>query len=295
MPKADKNTNKNRQHQDPDDVDDLEGGGDEQAPSNTGDTVRSALERIFSSGNFRSVAYQEIRALEQKNNRLLRRNRELRSHVEELETAKPADDAVVLAKDDAAEWAAFKKLNVKAADLAATIDEHGKLKAKETERSEEEQHEDAAEALGFENVAAFTRWLNREKLHLEFRDDRIKDEETGRTVTVKTPIVRSKADEKAALEPLAGYIEREVPDMIVLFESPPIDESDDEDESELATAGADRVPRRQLHHTPRTVSGTNGVRMPVTRNVRPSTGAARSEKAIQQQTDQKRAAGGYSL
>lgn len=312
MPKDDKNKNKNRQTRDPDDLDDLEGGDDDLVPNNTGDTVRSTLERIFSSGNFRSVAYQEVRALEQKNNRLLRRNRELKSQVDELEQTKPGDDSVVLAKDDAAEWAAFKKLNVKATDVEKTIKEHGDLKAKDVERADEEKFADAAEALGYENVALFTRMLTREGLHLEFRDERVKDEDSGKTITVRVPVVRPKADDKAELEPLDSYLEREMPEIVPVLQAEPEGE-DDEDEGEMVGAGAgsdsaERAIRRfsagergtrngnSSHSTrSREAVATGGVRMPVTRNARPSTGASRDDKRQKEAIEQKRQTGNYGL
>jgi hypothetical protein len=230
-----------------------------------------------------------------KNFKLRRKIEQLRIDIAKLTEVAPKDGALVLSKEDAAEYQAFKKLNLKSADLATLVDEHGKLKAKDAERSAEELFADAADALGFENVPLFMRTMMREGLHLEFKDERVKDEETGKTETVRVPMVRAKADEKAQLVPLADYLEDEIPELIEALQMAPAAGGDEEGDdaaagergergaSETFTRTASRIaagdPDARRAATRSAQRGaSNGVRIPVTRNARPSTGASRDAK-----------------
>jgi hypothetical protein len=238
-----------------------------------------------------------------KNFKLRRKIEQLRIDNAKLAEAAPKDGALVLSKDDAAEYQAFKKLNLKAADLEKTIKEHGELKAKDAERSEEELFADAAEALGFENLPLFMRTMMREGLHLEFKDERVKDDETGKTETVRVPMVRAKADDKAQLAPLAEYLETELgTEFITAFQIAPDEgegaeeaEGEERSGSESFTRTASRVSagdpdaRRAAARSAQrgTSNGSNGVRIPVTRNARPSTGASRDAKKEKEAFEEK--------
>lgn len=238
------------------------------------------------------------------------KNRGLEEEIGQLRGQTPADGSLVLTKEDAAEFAEFKKLAMKPADLKTALDEHAKLKGEKDERSIDQLWADAAAELGFENVPLFTRMLKREGLHLEFRDERAKDDETGKTTVVRVPMVRAAKDDKAQLESLDDYVEREFGDAaIVAFETAPAtgEETDDEDDIAESTVGA--ASRRGTRRE-RTVGASNGashggsngasqtiagVRIPVTRNARPLTSERRSQKKDDEALQQKRVAGGYRL
>ena len=240
-----------------------------------------------------------------KNFKLRRKLEQLRIDNAKLAEAAPKDGAIVLSKDDAAEYQAFKKLNLKAADVEKVVKEHGELKAKDAERSEEELFADAADALGFENLPLFLRTMTREGLHLEFKDERVKDEETGKTELVRVPMVRAKADEKAQLVPLEEYLETELgTEFITAFQVAPDEGAADEDDAEeenglagVSMAGDERVRRSRAANTAgtrgRTSANGHGIRIPVTRGARPSTGASREKKQLEKMEEEKRGSGVY--
>ena len=223
------------------------------------------------------------------------KNRELEEQLAKVQGAAPKDGQVLLSKEDAAEFAAFKKLNLKAADLATIVTEHGEQKTRLAERDAEELYVEVADALGFENLPAFMRYMEREGLHVEFQDAKEKDEETGKTVTVRVPMVRDKNDDKAQLEPLPEYLEREVPEFIDAFTNAPTEEGEEGGSPYSDGAGGASAYERQLARYgagdagARRAAGVAGVTMPVSRNARPSNGASRNEKAREERIAAKRA------
>jgi hypothetical protein len=277
--------------------------------NNTGDAGRSPAQRdsdvVGEMRNFirtlqdNNTSGNKEREILDKNFKLRRKNAELADRVAQLEAQRPKDGTVVLSKEDAAEYDAFKKLNLKAADLQTIVKEHGELKLKVAERDAEELYVDVADAMGFDNLPAFMRFMEREKLHVEFKDVQERDEDSGKMVTVKVPMVRPKADDKAQLEPLAGYVEREVPEFIDIFQMAPDEEGGEEDSVAAGErAGGrgdsfqrqaqrfgegDREARRQAGLSPR-----SGIAMPVTRNARPTSGASRADKQQREALEEKR-------
>jgi hypothetical protein len=234
------------------------------------------------------------RKLNQRLFKLRLKNRELEQQLADASGSKPKDGQVLLSKEDAAEYDALKKLNLKATELSTIVKEHGEQKTRLAERDAEELYVDVADAMGFDNLPAFMRFMEREKLHVEFQDVRVKDDETGKTEVVKTPMVRLKADEKAQLESLSEYIDREVPDFIEIFQTAP--EASDGSESD---AGESAAPTNISAHLKRMGAGDpaarraaglkpNGVTMPVTRNARPSTGTSQAEKRQREAYEEKR-------
>lgn len=285
-----------------------ESGAGNSNGNNSGDAGRSPAQRdgdvVAEMRNFirtlqdNNTSGNKEREILDKNFKLRRKNAELADRVAQLEAQRPKDGTVVLSKEDAAEYDAFKKLNLKAADLQTIVKEHGELKAKVAERDAEELYVDVADAMGFDNLPAFMRFMEREKLHVEFKDVQERDEESGKMVTVKVPMVRPKADDKAQLEPLADYVEREVPEFIDIFQMAP-DEEAGEDEPAMAgerTGGGDSFQRQlkrfgEGDREARRQAGLpsrGGIAMPVTRNARPSSGASRTEKQQRDALDEKR-------
>jgi hypothetical protein len=261
------------------------------APDTTQQAVKDLLDRIFNSSNWRG----EVEKTAKTNVKLLEKKRQLQAIVDKigakfnLETGEPKEGKL-LTKDEAAAYDAFTGLKLKPEELKALVEEHGKLKAKEVAAAEEQQFADAAEALEFENVPALTRWLVREGLVLEFKDQRVEDEETGKKVLKRMPYVRPKADEKAALEPLEDYIEREVPEFVDTFRTAP--QSDDDEEVGDGDRGgdeldADELVRRASAEAEDRVGGKGrrdrkgGVRIPATRSARGDSAGSRDKKTLE--------------
>jgi hypothetical protein len=248
--------------------------------------VTDLLNRIFNSSNWRG----EVEKTVKKNTRLQQLVRDQKAQLDKfaakfnLDTGEPKEGKL-LTKDEAVAYQAFVDLKVKPEDLKTVLTEHGKLKAKDDERAAEERFADAAEALGFENVPALTRWLTREKLVLEFKDQRVEDEDTGKKVLMRMPYVRPAEDEKAVLEPLEEYIEREVPEFLDIFKTKP--ESDDDEEEggreEGGDLDTDEMVRRASADAERRVSGKggkSGVRVPATRSARSDNAGTKDSKKL---------------
>jgi actin-related protein len=199
-----------------------------------------------------------------------------------LETGEPKE-GVLLGKDDAAVWKAFTELKLKPEDIKKMSEEYGKLKAKDNERIQEEEFADAAEALDYENVPALTRWLLREKLVLEFKDQRIEVEQedgTKKKVLKRMPYVRPANDDKATLSPLEEYIENEVPEFVDIFKTLP--EGDDEDGKDESGDDGDIVIRAATDAQERVRKQRGGVRVPATRSARMDNGSNKDKRTIEQ-------------
>lgn len=259
----------------------------------TEQSVQDILAKIFSSANWRG----EVEKTVKRNSKLLSRVKELQSVVDRfsahfnVETGAPKEGKL-LTKEQAADYDAFVALGVKPADLKTVVEEHGKLKIQASERAEEEKYVEAAEALGFENVPALTRWLKREKLALEFKEQRVKDEESGKTVIQKLPFVRPAGDEKAVAEALDEYIEREVPEFVDVFKFRPA--ADDEEAGGGAETEEDDIVARASREATERVRSSKGVRIPATRAAG-NGGRSRDTKKLEQIEAEARASQQYSL
>lgn len=254
----------------------------------TGD-VSDLLNRIFNSSNWRG----EVEKTVKKNVRLSEKLRLQQIVLDKfgakfnLDTGEPKEGRL-LSKDDAAMYDAFVALKVKPEDLVKLVKEHGELKVKDDERQQEEKFGDAAEALGYENVPALTRWLMREKLVLEFKDQRLEEEQedgTRKKVLKRMPYVKAAGDEKAVPEPLEDYIEREVPEFVDIFKTVPVGDEDEEvggsaeDESNLSDD--ELVRRAQADAQKRVAKPQRGVRVPATRSARSDNGSNRDAKQLE--------------
>lgn len=225
--------------------------------------VSDLMNRIFNSSNWRG----EVEKTVKKNVRLSEKLRLQQIILDKLgakfnlETGEPKEGKL-LTKDEATQWDAFAGLKMKPEDIKKMSEEHGKLKIKDDERQQEEQFEKAAEALGYENVPALTRWLLREKLVLEFKDQRVEVElsdGTTKKVLQPMPYVRPAGDDKAASSPLEDYIETEVPEFVDIFKTKP--EGSEEEEGE--DTGEDIITRAAREATERVRKpARGGVRVP---------------------------------
>lgn len=250
--------------------------------------VQTLLQQIFNSANWKG----EIEKTVKKNVRLQAIVKDQKASLDKfeakfnLQTGEPKEGKL-LTKEEAVVYAAFVELKLKPEDLKKTLEEHAKLKVKEDEREQEERFTDAAEALGYENVAALTRWLMREKLVLEFKDQRVEEldedgNKTGKKKLQRMPYVKAAGDDKAAPEPLEDYIEREVPEFVDIFKTKP--ESDDDEEgkgSEEGDGGGDFIQRAAREAEAR-VRSKGGVRIPATRSARTDSLGSKNSKTLEE-------------
>lgn len=244
--------------------------------------VSELVQRIMNSANWRS----ELEKTVKKNVRLQSLVRDQKVQLDRfaakftLETGEPKEGKL-LTKEEAAVYAAFVELKLKPEDVKTMSTEYGKLKAKEDEQKAEEQFETAAEALGYENVPALTRWLTREKLVLDFKDQRVEEEQqdgSTKKVLKRMPYVRPSEDEKAAFVPLEDYIEEQVPEFVDVFKSKPDAEGDEESETE--GGGEEDIVGRASREAESRVRPKGGVRVPATRSARTDSGGTKDGRKL---------------
>ena len=267
------------------------------APDASGQ-VQNLLNQIFNSSNWRG----EVEKTLKKNVRL---QGVIKAQKEQLDrfTAKGFNletgelkEGRLLSKDEAAQFQLFLDLKLKPEDVKKMSEEHSKFAAKEAERLQEEQFADAAEALGYENIPALTRWLTREKLVLEFKDQRVDEtdesgEKTGKKKLVRMPYVRPAEDEKAALSPLEDYIEEQVPEFVDVFKIKPGSEDEEDGGADSGTddANDEEFVRRASSEASRRVhGGKGGVKVPATRSASSSNSGGRDKKGLEKMEQEAR-------
>jgi hypothetical protein len=237
--------------------------------------VRSELQKIMSGSDWRARMEDTVR----QNVRLKKKL----ANIPKLE-----DGGRVLSKAEAEKFDAFVALKIEPKDVEKLRTDFTTLQAKETERSEEEQYDDAAEALGWGNRKTLVRFLKRENLELSFKDVREKGED-GKTTTKRVPFVRAKGDEKAAPVALDEYVENEMGTEFVdiLKKSDKPDGEQDEDETET---GGERTTARRI------AGLTAGVEIAETPGARqiPS-GKGSTDKKLKEIEDAARNSGMYSM
>lgn len=157
------------------------------------------------------TATQFIATLRRENAKLRDRNRDLKAKNEELEKqvkggALP-EGAVILKPDEAKQWEAFKALKLEPSKVSEALTERDTLKQDLAQRDRDALVRDAAEAVGF-NPKVLADQVRLRELHLEMRE--VEREQDGEKKKVKVPHVRPAKDDKAQLEPLDAYAEREL-------------------------------------------------------------------------------------
>jgi hypothetical protein len=261
--------------------------------------LRRMLDEIFGASNWKARVEEEMRNVL----KVRRKNQQLSDRIKELEGAAPKDGAVVIKKEEMEELTAFRALALKPADITTLKTEHTALKAKQEERDAEELFAEAGEALGYKNIPALTRFLKRENLVIEMKDSRTKDEENpGKWLVSRIPVVKPKGDDKAEPMPLDEYVQTEVPEFESIFQTAPEEEDDEEGaEGTLSGDGSTtgiRAPagtRQQTRHERAIRTGT-GVPIAGTPRVRPNvTPNTRDSKVIEEATETARKSGTYSF
>lgn len=231
------------------------------------------------------------------NFKLRRKNAELNDLNEELESLVPEEGSAIISAEDKKELDEFRALKLKPADITKQGEELVKLQGEAKQRENESVYADAAEALGYANVAAVSKALKREGLHIEMKTVKRDDPDNpGRKISVEEPHVRKANDEKAPLELLSDYIDRELSDFIPAFEAEP---KSDEDEGEAegagnAKAGVGASAMRSVRPGNGT-SGASAVAIPTTKRTAVPSGAGRQERATEDAIKAKRQRGGYGL
>lgn len=227
------------------------------------------------------------------NFKLRRRNAELRDAAASS-TGKVPEGSVVVKKEDADELAAFRALKLKPDDIKASVEKLAKLEGENAARANESVHEEAAEALGYPNVAALSKALKREGLHVEMKSVRIDDPDNpGKKISAMMPHVRKASDEKAALEPLADYIDRELSELVPAFVAEP--ETTDDDDDESSNNSSTRVASVPMRRVANPAAKAAGVQIPVARNAQKPNGPAREAKQQDEALLAKKKSGAYSL
>jgi hypothetical protein len=256
--------------------------------------MRELMQQMLQGNN----VSQREQTLIRDNFKLRRRNAQMREQLESASAGKVPDGSVVVKKADADELEKFRALKLTPDVITASMQELTKLKTESAARENEAVHEEAAEALGYPNVAALSKALKREGLHVEMKSVRADDPDNpGKKISVLMPHVRKASDEKAALEPLADYIDRELSELVPAFVAEPeTDDSDDDAGSASSTSQANTITMRRDPKSPAARgSNNNGVSIPVARSAQRPNGPAREAKQTEEAAVAKKRSGTYSL
>lgn len=257
--------------------------------------MRDLMQQMLQGNN----VSQREQTLIRDNFKLRRRNAQMREQLESASAGKVPEGSVVVKKADADELEKFRALKLTPEVITTSMQELTKLKTESAARENEVVHEEAAEALGYPNVAALSKALKREGLHVEMKSQRVDDPDNpGKKITVSMPHVRKANDEKASLEPLSDYIDREMSELVPAFVAEP--ETDDSDDDEGSTSGKQQTTqtitmRRDPKSPAARTSNSNGVSIPVARNAQRPNGPARDAKQVEEAAAAKKRSGTYSL
>jgi hypothetical protein len=191
------------------------------------------------------------RSLQDDNFKLRRRNARLLDEIEQGGGGVP-EGSHVITDDEHKELEELRKILKEAKiekpeQLKAVVEEHGKLKVKQAESDADKSWAEAADELDVPNVRAFVKSLRKEGLHLEFKTERVRDpEDPSRRVTKRVPYVRAANDDKAALTPLADYVDEHLSEYIDVFNAEPEDVGDQRDDDESDDDGVERRSSSKL-------------------------------------------------
>lgn len=175
--------------------------------------ITAVVDRILASqGN---DARRALGQLADENLAYRRQRKALRQQVEQLTARLPKEGAVVLTGDDAKAWEAYKALG-KPEELKKKVDRSAELETKLADRDRQTVIDEAAGAVQY-NKDVLGEEIRRRDLHLEMRE--VTETVNGQTVKKKVPHVRPAKDEKATLEPLTTYAERDMKPYLVALKA----------------------------------------------------------------------------
>lgn len=138
------------------------------------------------------------------------KNRKLRAQVSELEAKLPTDGSVVLTKEEAETWNAFKELNLKPDEVKKKIADHDKLAKAEADRAKEESVRKAAEAHGYKPEVLSELAKAR---GLEFEIGEIEVQKADGTGNEKKPVAYVK-NAQGVKERLNEFVDRDLKDFL---------------------------------------------------------------------------------
>lgn len=138
----------------------------------------------------------QLRDLEEENKDMARR----------LEGIPPG--AVILTGEDAKAWPAFKALNLTPEKVQEAVKQRDELQGQLSARDRDAAISEFAKKNGL-NETVLADQVRLRNLHVEMKEVTVTDKD-GKTETRKVPHVRPAADDKAALEPITAYIERDL-------------------------------------------------------------------------------------
>jgi hypothetical protein len=149
---------------------------------------------------------QAIGILLTDNAELREKNRQANARIQEV--GKPKEGTVVLEGDEAKAVLDLRKKNVDFKTLPTVAAEYAELKEFKATQDRSQLNERAAKALGWDTTILADQ-LKLRNLHVEMRDETIKN---GDKMEVKSmPYVRPLDNEKAPLEALGSYAEKNFP------------------------------------------------------------------------------------
>lgn len=173
------------------------GGGPARKPWNPGTAVQNAIQRYGS-------AEAALGAVLSENYSYRARHREDQRTIQNLEGSKPSGDSVILNKDEAAEWEAYRKIG-KPSELSEKLEQGTQALTKLQQRERADQISSMAQAINWK-PSVLQALVDTHGIHLEQREVEI-DDGKGNKTRQQVPHARPAADDKAELKPLPDYVE----------------------------------------------------------------------------------------
>jgi hypothetical protein len=159
-----------------------------------------------------SKVREKIDDLTRDNGRYRDRHREDQTKITELEGKLPKDGAVVLTKEQAADFEAYTKLG-KPAEVSSAISDGAQAKAQLAARVKRDHVHEAAKVLGWQPSLA-ERIRGIDEGSITFKDEEI--EQNGKKVAARVPYL-TPAGEKQTPVKLVDYVAKNDPDIVDLL------------------------------------------------------------------------------
>lgn len=173
-------------------------------PSISDEELQAKVRKIIAKND--NDPTEAVGLLLKDNAEIREKNRQANAKLSELGT--PKKGVVVLEGDEAKAYEALKTKGVDISKVQTIIEEHGTLKQFKSEIETNTINQKAAQALGW-NKDVLVDQINLRKLHVEMKDETIKE---GDKTTVRSmPYVRPADNDKAPLEALGSYAEKNFP------------------------------------------------------------------------------------